>query len=207
MKRIAGMLIILGIVSLFTNVVYAAILFEDNFNTENAGTPTLNYYGFINWDVTDGSVDLIGNGFYDFYPDEGLYIDLDGSTNNAGRLESKITFALNPGTYELQFDLAGHSSRGPNTVTVTLGDVYDESFTLSQTDTYLSTFVRTIDVMALTSGKLVFDHSGGDNQGITLDNVRLTVVPIPGAVWLLGCGLVGIVGMRRKKQKLTFMEI
>lgn len=30
---------------------------------------------------------------------------------------------------------------------------------------------------------------------------KLTAVPIPGAVWLLGSGLVGIVGMRRKFRK------
>jgi hypothetical protein len=32
---------------------------------------------------------------------------------------------------------------------------------------------------------------------IQLDNVLVDAVPIPGAVWLLGCGLTGLVGIRR----------
>lgn len=31
-----------------------------------------------------------------------------------------------------------------------------------------------------------------------IDNISLSPVPIPGAVWLLGCGLAGLVGLRRR---------
>ena len=88
--------------------VAAATLLEDNFDAENSGTGTLNYSGLANWDVTDGSVDLIGNGFFDYLPGNGLYLDLDGSTGNAGKLESKTTYSFNPGDIvELKFNLAG----------------------------------------------------------------------------------------------------
>ncbi len=56
----------------------------------------LNYAGFANWDVLDGFVDLIGNGFFDLLPGNGLYVDLDGSTGDAGKLISKTTFTLDP---------------------------------------------------------------------------------------------------------------
>jgi len=39
------------------------------------------------------------------------------------------------------------------------------------------------------------------DQIIGLDNVNVSSVPIPGAVWLLGSGLVGLVGIRRRMQK------
>ncbi|MDJ1174791.1 hypothetical protein [Roseofilum capinflatum] len=52
------------------------ILLEDNFNSENVGVPKLNHFGLANWDVVDGSVDLIGNGYYDFFPGQGLFLDL-----------------------------------------------------------------------------------------------------------------------------------
>jgi len=39
----------------------------DNFATENGGAGTLNYFGFNNFTVSAGSVDLIGNGFFDNY--------------------------------------------------------------------------------------------------------------------------------------------
>ncbi len=37
------------------------ILLQDDFTAENGGAGVLNYFGFANWDVTDGSVDLLGN--------------------------------------------------------------------------------------------------------------------------------------------------
>ena len=49
-------------------------------------SPRLNYNSFSQFSVTNGTVDLIGNGFFDFYPSQGRYVDLDGSTGNAGLL-------------------------------------------------------------------------------------------------------------------------
>jgi hypothetical protein len=54
------------------------------------------------------------------------------------------------------------------------------------------------------------DNFDGLNLGIQLssnevqtnfDDVRLNAVPIPGAVWLLGSGLLGLIGFRRKFKK------
>jgi len=41
--------------------------------------------------------------------------------------------------------------------------------------------------------------SGGPFSSIGLDNLRLTTVPIPGAVWLFGSALAGLGWMRRKQ--------
>lgn len=59
----------------------AAPIFADTFESE---TPGLNYNSFISWRVSDGTVDVIGDNFYDFLPGNGLHVDLDGSTANAG---------------------------------------------------------------------------------------------------------------------------
>lgn len=47
------------------------------------------------------------------------------------------------------------------------------------------------------------DVYGGYDQDYTdlVVEVRITPVPIPGAVWLLGSGLIGIVGIRKKFKK------
>ena len=61
-------------------------------------------------------------------------------------------------------------------------------------------------VMALTpsSGSLCFSYQGTVGQYILFEagvdacsSVQKAVVPIPGAVWLLGSGLLGLVGIRR----------
>jgi hypothetical protein len=41
----------------------------------------------------------------------------------------------------------------------------------------------------------------GSQSGVTLDDLTFHVVPIPAAIWLLGTGLLGIVGLRRKMKK------
>ncbi len=54
-------------------------------------------------------------------------------------------------------------------------------------------------------GQLVFDVEGVKrielNMGGSgaIDNIRFTVVPIPPAVWLFGAGLIGLVGLARRK--------
>jgi hypothetical protein len=141
-------------------------------NTTHVGA--LNFAGFRDFDVTRGTVDLIGNGFFATFPGHGFVVDLDGSTSSAGKLESKTTFNLQPGDYQLSFDLAGPSQTSPNTVAVSLGNVFSETFSRNINDPFL-TFTRTIHVASATSGKLIFDHSGpGDNFGLLLDNVKLT---------------------------------
>ncbi|MGD9368532.1 MAG: VPLPA-CTERM sorting domain-containing protein [Desulfobacteraceae bacterium] len=193
------LLSILGIIFFFSNTANAAILFLDDFNSENGGNGALNYTGFANWDVTDGSVDLIGIGtIYDFYPGNGLYIDLDGSTRDAGRMETKNAFILNPGRYEFQFDLGGQTSLGANTVEIAIGSLYTESFTFTQDTATFITYSRFFDVAAATTATIIFDNSGGDNQGVILDNVQLSSVPVPAAVWLLGSGLLGTFVFRRR---------
>jgi len=148
------------------------VILDDNFNSENNGQGTLNYSSFINWEVTEGSVDLIGNGLYDFFPENGLYLDLDGNIRKAGTLKSKNIFKLEPGTYELEFDLAGNPYGGPNTVNVSLNKLYNKDFTLNKNEPFKNISCQ-ISVPNVTDCHLVFKHTGGDNVGIILDNVRL----------------------------------
>lgn len=63
----------------FATAAQADIVYQDDFNSENGGTGALNFSSFTLWNVTDGGVDLVGNGFYDGYPGNGLYVDLTGS--------------------------------------------------------------------------------------------------------------------------------
>ena len=150
-------------------------LLDDDFNSEHGGEGQLNYSEFANWDLTKGTVDLIGHGFWDVFPDHGLYLDLDGSTREAGRLQSRTAFRLESGEYRLEFDLAGSPLSGPNTVTVSLGRAYSEDFTLAVKEPF-RTIARAIPVQTSTSAKLIFAHVGGDNQGLLLDDVKLTQV-------------------------------
>jgi hypothetical protein len=181
----------------------SAALLSDNFNSENGGVGVLNYAAFSNWNVTEGTVDLIGNGFFDFFPSNGLYVDLDGSTSNAGIFTTKNSFTFNSGTdYQLSFDLAGSQRGSTETVNITLGSLIIDSKTLSSSDPFTTfTYFFTGDG---SSAALSFSNLGLDNVGAILDNVTLDVVqgvPEPSTFLLIGCGLISLAGFRRNLKK------
>lgn len=162
----------------------AQTLFSDNFNADVQGAPAAS---LINWNIVDGSVDVIPVGTqFDFYPGNGNYPDLDGSTGNAARIVTKSQFSLAPGSYQLLFD-QGQNGTGTNTMTVAVGTVFSTPFTFN--------------VTSVTNAPIIFDHDGGDGAGIVIDNVRLvTVVPEVGTSFPLAvAGAMGMIVSRRKK--------
>src|SRR6516164_5359802 len=63
-----------------------SLVFSDNFNSYS---PQLNWLPPANWTAPGpGTVDLIRAGTpYDFFPGNGLYVDLDGSNHLPGTLQ------------------------------------------------------------------------------------------------------------------------
>jgi hypothetical protein len=181
---------------------HATLLFEDDFNSENGGVGALNYAGFSKWTVSDGTVDLIGNGYFDFQPGYGLYVDMDGSTRNAGKMTS-TEINLSPGSYTLSFDLAGNYRNAELeevTVQVAMGNLFGGTYSLTQ-DTPFTTFTEVITVGSDQWVKISFEGSGGDNIGMLLDNVKLetAAVPEPATLFLLGLGIMGLAGYGGRK--------
>ena len=187
-------IVFIAVVCAFMSAPASADLFSDDFNSESIGVP---YNSFANWDVSNGTVDLIGVGSsWNWFPAYGRYVDMDGSTGDAGKMTTKTSFNFSPGTYTLSFDLAGNQRPGyaPSDtviVQVDMGTLFNNSYTLTTLDPF-TTYTETFVVGAPTIAKLSFEGVGGDNVGMLLDNV--TLVPIPGAVVLgiLGLGAVGV---------------
>jgi hypothetical protein len=200
MKKLITICVVAGILLAFSSTSNALIVpFSDNFDSENGSVGQLNYTGFANWAIVNGTVDLIGNGFWDFLPGHGLYVDMDGSTNNPGMMLSSSSFDLQPGTYTLTFDLAGNQSQSapadPVTVQMAMGNLLNKTYVLANNAPF-ATFTETVIVTSPTSASLTFEGSsaGSDNIGMLLDNI--TLVPEPATMCLLG---LGAFALRRKK--------
>ena len=73
-----------------------------------------------------------------------------------------------------------------------LGNINNQSSDGSATVTFSGTyaFLKVVDATALNGGTI------GD--GYDIDAVKVNSTPIPGAAWLLGSGLIGLVGLRRR---------
>ncbi len=180
----------------------AAVLFFDDFNSATQGT---SQSVLANWSVSAGSVDVIGTGFYDFYPGQGNYVDLNGSTGAIGALTSNTIFGA--GTYTLTFTLGGSTGGGGNidpsskTTRVSFGD-FVQDITLAP-DAGLTSQSFTFTT---TGGNLVFTSlSGGNsNVGNILDNVQVASAVPELSTWammLIGFGGIGFFAYRQSKKK------
>lgn len=172
----------------------SAVIFSDNFDSYSAGTNATAFGG--NWTVSNGTVDVIGNGFFDFYPGNGLYIDLDGSSNNAGDFTSQ-SLSLS-GSYVLSFSLAGSARGDTNSVDVSFGS-YNQTFALAS-NAPITTYTQTVNFAPSSFASIVFKNAGGDNVGAILLNVSVTAVPEleTHSMLLTGIGLLGWIARRKK---------
>lgn len=182
----------------------AGVIFIDDFNTEAgaAGVSSLNYTGFSNWTVSGGTVDVVSSGNFGITcaGGSGKCVDLDGSTGNAGILTSSL-LSLGAGTYSLSFDISGNQRGGASdSFTLALGGFLNESFNFAPSTPW-QTITRTFTVSANSVNNIIFNHAGGDNIGIMLDNVSLnkTDVPEPATLAMFGLGLIGL-GFARRRQ-------
>ena len=193
-----------------SSAMATTILFADDFDAEaGSGDGASNesdfgYTGFLNWAVSDGTVDLIMDGDFGIAcAGHGKCVDLDGATNDGGVLTSSA-LSLEPGVYTLEFKLGGVSSaftsgsaKADNIVDVSLGALFSDSFTIEWGAAF-ETFVIDIAVGSSTSANLVIANRGGDNFGAMLDDVVISHVPEPGTALLLGAGLAALACPRRR---------
>ena len=200
------------------------IVFFDFFFSDNGGVPANNFNNFVQWNVTGGSVDLVGGfgpGVFGAPPNNpaGRFVDLGGSTGNPGLFSTRLPLDILAGaTYELSFMYRSTLPGQENTASASFGG---QTFNVSSSNEAFSQFSQSFVVNSVASSTIAFQglKSDTDNSGIGIDGVLLRIVGLPGggvptdpglplpaavpepATWammLMGFGMVGF-GMRRRQ--------
>ncbi|MBK9129469.1 MAG: carbohydrate binding domain-containing protein [Phycisphaerales bacterium] len=203
----------------FVAAAQAAVLLSDDFESDHPATVT-NVGSLSNWTISNGTVDYLKNypGISCFGGSNGC-LDMDGSSNDAGRITSSATFLIQPDvTYRLSARISGNQRSGDDAVNFGILDMDDGGATWLAVGTaavaagqsfgeYTLEFSHT---NAAFNARIYFEGTGGDNVGLILDNVLLaslddgtpgTGVSAPAPLLLAGAGLLaaGLVGRRRRR--------
>ncbi|NPV04898.1 MAG: choice-of-anchor C family protein [Syntrophaceae bacterium] len=200
------LLIVALFVSLIATPAGAAILngsFElgtysgGAFSTLYAGSTAIN-----GWIVGGDSIDWIDSYWQPAVGSRS--IDLSG--NGPGSLSQQ--FDTVPGTtYRVTFAMAGNPAGGDaikdlRVTAVGIGSGVYAFNTTGKTLTAMGWDTRDFVFTARnTVTTLVFESLESNAYGPALDAVAVNVVPIPGALWLLGSGLVGLVVIGRRRTR------
>ena len=196
-------------------IAQAAQLFFDDFNSNSTGldrTPS-------GWTVSNGTVDIVGPTLYGTVcAINETCIDLDGSSNNAGRMATASTFQLMSNqSYRLTFDYTwNYFAPLNNSMTFGVGG-FTQTLSTPPVASHLSIEYATYQSYEFTftgngtSGNIFFDHAGGDNGGIVIDNVRFegeltstttggsttSPIPVPAGLPLVVSALGAFAALRR----------
>jgi choice-of-anchor C domain-containing protein len=208
-----GFVTILGVVLIILTVplsVQASIIVNGSFET-GINLPPINGFRGVSatstrqiegWIVTSGAIEWVGNQYWE--ASDGNY-SIDLSAGSPGAISQGFNTVVGM-DYNLSFDLAGNPEGGPRakTMDIAVADV-NQRFTFdtggySKSNMGWQTITLGFTANAVTTDLNFIGVSPGA-YGAAIDNVDVSVVPLPPAIVLLSTGLVALVGIRRKLMK------
>ena len=164
-----------------------------------------NNFAIDSWTVVAKTIDWIGT--YWTAQNDSRSLDMSGLVGDAGSISQ--TFLTSAGQqYEVTFWMAGNPDGPPTikTLNVAVGAKNQDYYFTNTASTTRgnmgwvkeSFFFTTPNNPLGLSTTLTFTSGDSSGYGPALDNVSVNAIPLPPSALLLGSGLLGLVGLRRK---------
>lgn len=129
-------------------------------------------------------------------------------------IESNVSDLINGTGLDIFDDLANGSAYGA--ATLTAAGVNDSLINVNLTGanvfTDIDSSMASLDGLFAIGGYLstidsgniefLFNGTGGTNFFKSVLTIETTIVPVPAAVWLFGSGLIGLIGVARRKSRV-----
>ena len=205
--------ILLSIALLFFHgFAHANLIVNGSFEDPFIGSAGFNTLGvgdtsITGWEVSATTIQHIGTLLWN--ASDGMNsIDLDGNAGDAGGIRQSFSTVAGQ-EYRLMFDLAGNPALGrPRVKDMRVsadGQFADFTFDTTNTDTINMGWTTiewaftaddaeaTLEFLSLSTGPVT-------GWGAAIDNVSVSVVPIPMAALLFPCGLIAGIGWMRHQR-------
>lgn len=204
MKKLLSALCLLTLLC-SAGIAQANLISNGNFETLPAGQ-TLGsgawkiYPTLPSWTLYTGEVEVQHGMFGGNNPTH--YVELDANRNL--RMGQSVNLTKGA-TYGLSFDYFNRQqSPTSGSMSVSIGDyTYNTSALGSKWTTLTDSFVfqgASGSVMMYVAGTGKSDTFGALVDNFSLVETTPAPTPVPGAIWLLGSALAGLVGLKRKRQ-------
>ena len=169
------------------------------------------------WNIVGGEIAILKDpNVYQLTPSDGNYfLDLTGYSNGGfpKGVSQTLTGLTEGQAYAFSMDLGirngpcvggGNNCNGPIQATAQIGS-HSEMFTHNSADpgniwgTYGFTFTADSPTMTLS---ILGNSVPPGREYLGLDNVSVSAVPMPAAVWLFGTGFLAMLGMSKVRRNL-----
>jgi hypothetical protein len=199
------------VATLFAASAQAAVVFSDAFDSDRP-VSEMNVDDLVHWTIGNGTVDYLRSG--DSFAitcagGGGGCLDMDGTSDRAGRITSRRSFTFDPGTgYVLDVWVSGNQLGGADDA-VRFGLVNDagDEFArligpIASNDPFHVFSLAFAGAAHAGSWRLFAEGLGGDMVGAILDDVVLrdvpaSTVPEP-ATWLMAGAALALAGRMRR---------
>jgi len=149
-------------------------------------------------DADDGFVDGSGTNGHSFYGNGSVGVTFTFDAGSLGSLPTHVGIVWTDGAITNEVTFEAFDSDGASLGNIVAPGIGDSNFGGGTSE---DRFFGVIDPLGISAIHIFNSVMSGGGSGIEVDHLQYggALVPVPAAVWLFGSGLLGLIGIARRK--------